>query len=165
MACKRLGEKSNKTFCVDIPSTFSVVPALSGMSEPNAHGTSNPNALPTKPKSGARAALEYTGIPPSWLDKRPKLPSRNWLIFISITSSIAGYYIYDRRQCNQIRQSYINRVKHFAEEPLNSLDVTRKVTVYGSKWPGDEDYDRSMKYFRKYVKVRLFCAKILQMRS
>jgi import inner membrane translocase subunit TIM54 len=100
-----------------------------------------------------RAALEFTGIPPSWFDKRPKLPSRNWLIFISVTSSMAGYYFYDRRQCNQIRQSYVDRVKHLAAEPLNSLDVPRKVTVYGSKWPGDEDYGRSMKYFRKYVKV------------
>jgi hypothetical protein len=135
----------------------SVIPTSSGMSEPNAHDTHNPNALLTKPKSGVRVALEYTGIPTSWFSKRPKLPSRNWLIFISVTSSVVGYYIYDRRQCNQIRQSYVDRVKHFAEEPLNSLDVTRKVTVYGSRWPGDEDYDRSMKYFRKYVKVCLFC--------
>jgi hypothetical protein len=132
-------------------------PVLSGMSEPNAHETRNPNVLPTKQKSGVRVALEYTGIPTSWFSKRPKLPSRNWLIFISVTSSVVGYYIYDRRQCNQIRQSYVDRVKHFAEEPLSSLDVTRKVTVYGSRWPGDEDYDRSMKYFRKYVKVRLLC--------
>jgi mitochondrial import inner membrane translocase subunit TIM54 len=122
------------------------------MSEFNARDV--PNSSSVKPKSGIRAALQYTGIPTSWLDKRPKLPSRNWLIFISVTSSIAGYYLYDRRQCNQIRQSYIDRVKHFADEPLNSLDVPRKVTVYGSKWPGDEDYERSMKYFRKYVKVR-----------
>jgi import inner membrane translocase subunit TIM54 len=117
------------------------------------HGTPDSNPLTTKPKSGIRAALQYTGIPPSWLDKRPKLPSRNWLIFITVTSSIAGYYIYDRRQCNQIRQSYIDRVKHLADEPLASLDVPREVTVYGAKWPGDEDYDRSLKYFRKYVKV------------
>jgi import inner membrane translocase subunit TIM54 len=137
--------------------TCFVVPTSSGMSESDAHGTPNPNALHKRPKSGMRAALEYTGIPPSWFDKRPKLPSRNWLIFISVTSSVVGYYVYDRRQCNQIRQSYVDRVKHLAEEPLNSLDPPRKVTVYGTKWPGDEDHDRSMKYFRKYVKVCLFC--------
>lgn len=125
-----------------------------GMSDSNAHGTSSgPEGSLPKSKSGMRVALEFTGIPPSWLDKRPRLPSRNWLIFISVTSSIAGYYLYDRRQCNQIRQFYVDRVKHLADEPLHSLDVTRKVTVYGSKWPGDEDYERSMKYFRKYVKV------------
>ena len=108
-------------------------------------------------KSGMRAALEFTGIPPSWLDKRPKLPSRNWMIFLSVTSTVAGYYIYDRRQCSQIRQSYVDRVKHLADEPIHSLDVSRKVTVYGAKWPGDEDHDRAVKYFRKYVKVGAMC--------
>lgn len=39
--------------------------------------------------------------------------------------------------------------------PLHSMELPRKVTVYGSKWPSDEDYDRSLKYFRKYVKVRI----------
>jgi import inner membrane translocase subunit TIM54 len=133
------------------------------MSENNAHGTPNPNPSLTKPKSGMRTALEFTGIPSSWLDKRP---NRKWFIFISITSSIAGYYFYDRRQCNQIRQSYIDRVKHLAQEPLNAWDLPRKATVYGSKWPGDEDYERSMKYFRKYVKVRIsfyyFCIGIMK---
>jgi len=99
-------------------------------------------------RSGIKTILKHTGIPPSWLDKRPKLPSRNWLIFLSVTSSIAGLYIYDRRQCKHIRQSYIDRVKHLAEQPFDPLDTPRKVTVYAAKWPGDEDYDQSMRYFR-----------------
>lgn len=113
--------------------------------------------LPVTPKkpSGIRTALKYTGIPASWLDKRPKLPSRNWLIFIGVTSSITGYYFYDRQQCKRIRQDYVGRVKGLAELPSSPLDKPRKVTVYGSKWPGDEDYDQSLKYFRKYVKVRI----------
>lgn len=111
--------------------------------------------LAAKPRqSGIRTVLQYTGIPPSWLDKRPKLPSRNWLIFIGVTSAVTGYYFYDRRQCKQIRQEYVDKVKHLAEVPLHSMDYPRKITVYGSKWPGDEDYDQSMRYFRKYVKVR-----------
>lgn len=124
------------------------------MSDNNAQGTTPKLEAPTKPKSGMRIALEFTGIPPSLFDKKPRLPSRNWLIFISVTSSIVGYYLYDRRECSKIRQSYIDRVQHLAEQPLHSLDVPRKVTVYGAKWPGDEDYDRGVKYFRKYVKVR-----------
>ncbi|KAI0062247.1 hypothetical protein BV25DRAFT_1991555 [Artomyces pyxidatus] len=107
---------------------------------------------PQKPKSGARAALEFTGIPPSWFDKRPSLPSRNWLIFIAVTSSVIGYYSYDRRQSRLVREEYIARVRHLAEEPLHSLDFPRKVTVYGAKWPGDDEWDRSTRYFRKYVK-------------
>lgn len=113
-----------------------------------------PPSAPSDTVSGIRNVLRYTGIPPSWFEKRPKLPSRNWLIFIGATSAIASYYYYDRSQCKRIRQEYVDKVKHLAEVPLHSLDYPRKVTVYGSKWPGDDDYDRSMKYFRKYVKVR-----------
>lgn len=125
---------------------------LSGMSAQNA---TTPPSAPIEPKrlSGFRTALQYTGIPASWLDKRPKLPSRNWLIFLSVTSSITGYYIYDRRQCKRIRKHYVDLVKDQAEELVGALDWPRRVTVYGSKWPGDEDYDQGIKYFRKYVKV------------
>jgi len=111
---------------------------------------------PTK-QSGFRTALQYTGIPPSWLDKRPRLPSRNWLIFLSVTQSIIAYYAYDRHQSRKIRQEYVDRVKHLAEDPLQTLDFPRTVTVYGAKWPGDEDWDRASRYFRKYVKVCHSC--------
>ncbi|KZT02309.1 uncharacterized protein LAESUDRAFT_685536 [Laetiporus sulphureus 93-53] len=118
-------------------------------------------APPTKTRlAGVKAALKYTGIPPSWLDKRPKLPSRNWLIFIGVTSTLAGAYIYDYRQCRKIRQEYVDKVKYLAQEPLGSLDYPRKVTVYGTKWPGDEDSQRSMRYFRKYVKPILVAAAV-----
>ncbi|KAG6907420.1 hypothetical protein DXG01_008992 [Tephrocybe rancida] len=121
------------------------------MSVPN---TTTPAEAP-KPPSGFRTALRYTGIPVSWLDKRPKLPSRNWLIFLSVTSSVTGYLIYDRRQCKRIKQHYVDLVKEQADELVGSLEWPRKVTVYGAKWPGDEDYDQATKYFRKYVKVRV----------
>jgi import inner membrane translocase subunit TIM54 len=126
------------------------------MVAPNVEGT--PPARPLEPqyKSGVRSVLEFTGIPTSWLSKRPKLPSRNWLIFLTFTSSLTGLYVYDRRQCKRIRREYVDRVKHLADEPIDSMEWLRKVTVYGSKWPGDEEYDRSMKYFRKYVKVCVF---------
>ncbi|KAJ7766848.1 inner membrane protein import complex subunit Tim54-domain-containing protein [Mycena metata] len=112
------------------------------------------------PKSGVKTVLKLVGVPPSWLDKRPKLPSRNWLIFISITASTAGLYIYDRQQCKAIRKSYIDKVKDLADEPVGSLSRPRKVTVYGGKWPGDEDHDQTLKYFRKYVKPILVAAAV-----
>jgi import inner membrane translocase subunit TIM54 len=120
------------------------------------------NAPPVARSSGIKTVLQYSGIPPSWLDKRPKLPSRNWLIFISVTSSIAGLFIYDRQQCKRIRQHYIDRVKHLAEEPIGPFDWPRKVTVYGAKWPGDEEFEQSLKYFRKYVKVRRLVLTVIQ---
>lgn len=136
----------------DAPAKYNHPGLLVGMPGQNVE---KPPVAPQK-TSGIRTALRYTGIPTSWLDKRPKLPSRNWLIFIGVTSSITGYYIYDRRQCKKIRQEYVDKVKELAELPSDPLDKPRKVTVYGSKWPGDEDYDQSLRYFRKYVKVRAY---------
>ncbi|KAI0672920.1 inner membrane protein import complex subunit Tim54-domain-containing protein [Trametes maxima] len=115
---------------------------------------------PKPPQSGVRTVLQYTGIPPSWLDKRPSLPSRNWLIFLSVTSAVAGYYIYDRQQSKKIRQEYVDKVKDLSVQPMGSMELPRLVTVYGAKWPGDQDYDRSMRYFRKYVKPILVAAAV-----
>ncbi|KAF7337996.1 hypothetical protein MVEN_02023500 [Mycena venus] len=112
------------------------------------------------PTSGVKTILRYSGIPPSWLDKRPKLPSRNWLIFLSVTSSMAGLYIYDRQQCKAIRKSYVERVQELADQPVGALYRPRKVMVYGGKWPGDEDHDQTLKYFRKYVKPILVAAAV-----
>lgn len=50
----------------------------------------------------------------------------------------------------------MDKVKHLAEIPVDPFEVPRRVTVYGAKWPGDEEHDQSLKYFRKYVKVCLF---------
>ncbi|RXW22312.1 hypothetical protein EST38_g3522 [Candolleomyces aberdarensis] len=120
-----------------------------------------PSLKPPPPRmSGMKTVLRYTGIPPSWLDKRPKLPSRNWLIFLSLTSTVIGYGVYDRRECRRIRQEYIEKVQHLAEEPLHPLDLPRQVVVYGSKWPGDEEYQQAVKYFRKYVKPVLVAAAV-----
>ncbi|KAG6860957.1 hypothetical protein C0995_005621 [Termitomyces sp. Mi166 len=124
--------------------------------------TPNPttSTVEPKPPSGFRTVLRYTGIPVSWLDKRPKLPSRNWLIFLSVTSSVTGYFIYDRRECRRIKQHYIDLVKEQGNEPVDALAWPRKVTVYGAKWPGDEDYKQATKYFRKYVKPILVAAAV-----
>ncbi|KAH9966526.1 inner membrane protein import complex subunit Tim54-domain-containing protein [Russula dissimulans] len=115
---------------------------------------------PPRKKSGFRTALEFTGIPPSWLDKRPRLPSRNWLIFLSVTQSLIACYVYDRHQSRKIRQEYVDRVKHLADEPLPTLDFPRTVTVYSAKWPGDDDWDRGARYFKKYVKPIFVAAAI-----
>ncbi|KAK7038044.1 inner membrane protein import complex subunit Tim54-domain-containing protein [Favolaschia claudopus] len=116
--------------------------------------------VPAPSTSGIKTILRHSGIPASWLNKRPKLPSRNWLIFLSVTSSVVGYYVYDRQQCKNIRKSYVDKVTDLAEQPVASLYRPRKVTVYGGKWPGDEDHDQTLKYFRKYVKPILVAAAV-----
>ncbi|KIK66186.1 hypothetical protein GYMLUDRAFT_219101 [Collybiopsis luxurians FD-317 M1] len=121
-------------------------------------------------KSGLVAALEYTGIPTSLLSKRPKLPSRNWLIFLSLTGSLISAYVYDRRQCKKLNQFYVQAVReegqgfswtNGGEAGKDShLAWPRKLTVYGAKWPGDEDHDQGMRYFRRYIKPIFVAAAI-----
>ncbi|CAG7849237.1 Mitochondrial import inner membrane translocase subunit TIM54 [Serendipita indica DSM 11827] len=111
-------------------------------------------------KGGLYAALRFTGIPPSWLEKRPKLPSRNWLIFIGVVGSLATLYVDDRRKCKQIREEYISKVRHLAEEPLGNAEWGRKVKVYSCRYPEDQDHERTMKYFKKYVKPIFVAAAI-----
>lgn len=115
--------------------------------------TTPPPPAANTARGGIYAALRYTGIPESWI-RRPRLPSRNWLIFIGVTSSVVGAYVYDRRECRKIREGYVRKVEHLAQVPMASSELPRKVTVFAAKWPGDDDYSRGVRYFRKYVKVR-----------
>lgn len=110
-------------------------------------------AKPVKPAGSAFDALEHTGLPIGWL-RKPKLPGRNWLIFYGVVSTLGFLYWDDRRKCKAIKAEYIEKVKHLAEVPLGSMELPRKVDVYACKWPGDEEYDRSLKFFKRYVKVR-----------
>jgi len=100
--------------------------------------------------------LEHTGLPRGVLLYKPKLPSRNWCIFWTVLGTVSYLYYDDRSKCKSIKEKTLERVKYRAGETLDgSLDVVRKVKVYGARWPGDDDTDRALRSFRKYVKVRL----------
>lgn len=124
---------------------------LSAGTSPSSSSVKTAENVSTK-SGGALDALQHTGIPVGWL-KRPKLPSRNWLIFWGVVSGLSYLYWDDRRQCRRIKDEYVSKVRHLAEVPLGSMELPRKVDVYACKWPGDEEYDRSLKFFKRYVKV------------
>ena len=120
----------------------------------SSNATNPPKSPPQVPLIGFRSSFEHTGIPRAILTWKPRLPSRNWTIFLTVISSLSYLYYYDRRQCRLIKQRTIDRVKHLADEPMKgSLDLPRKVKVIGARWPEDDDDDRALRYFRKYVKV------------
>lgn len=119
---------------------------------PDAPSASTSSAPPEPALKGWRAALEHTGIPASFL-RRPRLPSPKVSIFLATVAGITGAWYYDRRQCKLIRQEYIDKVKHLADEPLPTWDRSRKVMVYACKWPGDEQHHSSLKWFKQYIKV------------
>lgn len=64
----------------------------------------------------------------------------------------------DRRKCSKLKQEYIDKVKYLADEPMSSsLGYPRKVMVYAAKWPEDDDYERGLQYFKRYLKVSPSC--------
>ncbi|ORY27369.1 inner membrane protein import complex subunit Tim54-domain-containing protein [Naematelia encephala] len=113
------------------------------------------------PLTGFRSALEHTGLPRSVLTYKPRLPSRNWTIFLSLVAGVTYAYTYDRRECERIKAEYIAKVEGKAKEPMKgSFEMPRKVTVLASRWPEDDDLERGVKYFKRYVKPYLVAAAI-----
>lgn len=100
--------------------------------------------------------MEHTGIPRSVLTWKPRLPSRNWSIFLTLSGTLFYLYYDDRKQCRLIKEETIKKVEHMGKEvlPGGSLGEVRKIRVYGARCPEDGDDDRALRYFRKYLKVR-----------
>jgi hypothetical protein len=111
---------------------------------------------PLKPLTGFQSALEHTGIPRSVLTWKPRLPSRNWSIFLTISGTLFYLYYDDRKQCRIIKEDTIKKVEYMGKQVLEggSLADVRKIKVYGARCPEDGDDDRALRYFRKYMKVR-----------
>lgn len=139
--------------------TFSMASNSGSAAETPPQASSSTAQTTPKPKTelkGFRVALANTGIPHSVLTWKPRLPSRNWSIFLTVVGTVTYLYYDDRRKCKQIKEEYIRRVEHLAKEPLaTSLDEPRRVKVIAAKWPEDDDDDRAARYFRKYIKVGL----------
>lgn len=97
--------------------------------------------------------IPFTGIP-----RLPKkLPHRNWFIAAAVVSLPSYLYYDDRKQAAQLKQAFIDRVSHLADQPLpeGAVGNVRKVTVYAGRWPGEED-GKAAAWFKRYVKVRIF---------
>lgn len=153
---------------VSASSTAAASPASSSSSASASTSTSTPGAsavaaaaadaakakADARELKGFRKALEHTGLPRSVINWKPRLPSRNWCIFLTVVGTVSYIYYDDRKQAREIRERYVEAVKPMADVPLkNTLDLPRKVTVYAARWPEDDESDRGLLYFRKYVKV------------
>ncbi|KAF2746581.1 hypothetical protein M011DRAFT_478178 [Sporormia fimetaria CBS 119925] len=88
---------------------------------------------------------------------RMKLPSRNWLIFLTITGSWTGAVLYDRREKKRIQRKYTALVSHIASEPLDPQQMPRKLSVYISAPPADSLIP-ARDHFNEYVKPILVAA-------
>lgn len=90
---------------------------------------------------------------------RFKLPSRNWMIFLTITGSFTGALIYDRRQKKRAQQKWSTLVAHISKETLPVEQMRRKLTVFLSAPPGD-GLRVAREYFQEYVKPVLVAAAV-----
>ncbi|EEQ85613.2 mitochondrial import inner membrane translocase subunit tim54 [Blastomyces dermatitidis ER-3] len=102
---------------------------------------------PPPPPKPQNPALRMLGLP----NIRLKLPSRNWLIFLSITGSFTTALVYDRRQKRRAQEKWSNLVAHIAKEPLRTNEARRKLTIFLAAPPGD-GLRSAREYFKEYIK-------------
>jgi len=82
---------------------------------------------------------------------RPKLPSRNWMIFLTITGSFTAAVIYDKREKRRVQRKWCKLVEHVAKEPLDPRSMPRKLTVFLEGAPTD-GLRTAQDHFKEYVK-------------
>jgi import inner membrane translocase subunit TIM54 len=81
-----------------------------------------------------------------------KLPSRNWMIFWTVSTAITAAIIYDKREKKRATAKWAHAVEHLAKETIsNPLLMPRKLTIYLSAPPGD-GLRVAQDHFTEYVK-------------
>ncbi|KAL8968526.1 MAG: hypothetical protein Q9183_002424 [Haloplaca sp. 2 TL-2023] len=99
------------------------------------------------PKPAGNPVFRMMGLP----NIRPKLPSRKWLIFLSITGSFTTAVLYDRYHKKKAQQRWCNIVSHIAQEPLPPTQMPRRITIFLSAPPGDS-LRAAREHFHEYIK-------------
>ncbi|EER23502.1 hypothetical protein CPC735_048720 [Coccidioides posadasii C735 delta SOWgp] len=105
------------------------------------------NGAPKAAPKPQNPALRMLGLP----NLRLKLPSRNWMIFLTVTGSFFGALIYDRREKKRVQEKWSNLVAHIAKEPIPTNETRRKLTIFLAAPPGD-GLMSARDHFREYVK-------------
>lgn len=136
------------------PATASTASTTGSSSSGNAFKGSSA-AKPAASTLEGNPAFNMLGVPKSVRTFR--LPSRNWLIFWGLVGSFGGAVGYDRWEKRRIVRRYCSLVSHLAEEPLQPMQMPRKLTVYLAAPPGDTIH-ASRDHFHEYVKPVLNAA-------
>ncbi|KAL6717910.1 mitochondrial import inner membrane translocase subunit tim54 [Lecanora helva] len=116
-------------------------------SPPAQDGPSASNSKPAGYKPAGNPAFRMMGLP----NFKFKLPSRNWLIFWTITGSFTTAILYDRYHKKRAQQKWCNFVSHIAEEPLPNAKMPRRITIFLAAPPGD-GLRAAREHFHEYVK-------------
>jgi import inner membrane translocase subunit TIM54 len=79
------------------------------------------------------------------------------MIFLTITGSWTAAVTYDRREKKRIQKKWARLVEHIAQEPLDTHQLPRRLTVYVSAPPAD-GLVPARDHFHEYVKPILVAA-------
>ncbi len=82
---------------------------------------------------------------------RPRIPSRNWLIFLSVTGSFTAAVIYDKREKKRAQRKWCKLVEHIAKEPIDPRSMPRRLTVF-LEGPPTDGLRVAQDHFKEYVK-------------
>ncbi|KAL3420813.1 hypothetical protein PVAG01_07259 [Phlyctema vagabunda] len=107
-----------------------------------------PDAKAAKPLRPPNPIYKYMGLGENF---RPRLPSRNWSIFLTITGSFTAAVIYDKREKKRAQRKWCKLVEHIAKEPLDQKAMPRKLTVFLEAPPTD-GLRVAQDHFKEYVK-------------
>lgn len=81
-----------------------------------------------------------------------RLPSRNWMIFLSATAAFSAAVVYDKREKKRATARWARAVAPLASEPIaNPSQLPRKLTVLLEAPPGD-GLRVAQDHFLEYVK-------------
>ncbi|KAF2727551.1 hypothetical protein EJ04DRAFT_581944 [Polyplosphaeria fusca] len=108
---------------------------------------------PAKPQKPPNPVWRMMGLP----NFRLKLPSRNWMIFLTLTASWTAAVTYDRREKRRVQRKWARLVEHIAKEPLYEHQMPRKLTVYLEAPPAD-GLVPARDHFHEHVKPILVAA-------
>ncbi|TVY60715.1 Mitochondrial import inner membrane translocase subunit tim54, partial [Lachnellula suecica] len=115
------------------------------------NGTSapNPEAKPAaKPLPKPNPMWKYMGFGENF---RPRVPSRNWCIFLAITGSFTAAVVYDKRETRRVQRKWCRLVEHVGKEPLDPMIMPRKLSVF-LKGPPSDGLRAAQNHFKEYVK-------------
>ncbi|TVY25817.1 Mitochondrial import inner membrane translocase subunit [Lachnellula hyalina] len=123
-------------------------------SKPSAeNGTSAPKSEPKPdvklPKASKPNPMwKYLGFGENF---RPKLPSRNWSIFLAVTGSFTAAVIYDKRETKRVQRKWCRLVEHVGKDPLDPRAMPRKLSVF-LEGPPTDGLRSAQDHFKEYVK-------------
>jgi import inner membrane translocase subunit TIM54 len=106
-----------------------------------------PTAKAAKPGRPPNPVWKMMGLP----NIRLRLPSRNWLIFLSITGSFSAAVIYDKREKKRAQRKWCKLVEPLALEPLDPRSMPRRLTIY-LEGPPTDGLRVAQDHFKDYVK-------------